>query len=97
MYEVSDEKKEVLSRVSPIVEKLIQGDSLFQDKLDKDEMIQLMVSLFAKFSPEELRAISDKELTKRIESILVIEAMAGLLDDFTPEQMEMFDAAVEGR
>ncbi|MGV0101820.1 hypothetical protein NSTC731_01138 [Nostoc sp. DSM 114167] len=33
----------------------------------------------------------------RIDSILVIEAVSGTLNDLTPEQIEMFDAAVKRR
>ncbi|MCL1463586.1 hypothetical protein [Argonema galeatum] len=97
MYEVSNEKNEVLSRVSPIVEKLIQGNSLFQVKLNKEEMIQSMENLFEKFSPEEMRTITDNELSRRIRKIMMLEAVSGTLNDLAPDQIEIFDAAVEGR
>jgi hypothetical protein len=97
MDTVSVNKEVLLSRVAEIVEKLIQGDSFFQGRLDKDEMIQHLVSLFDKFSPEELRAIENDDLIKRIDSILVLEAVAGTLNDLTPEQIEIFEADVEGR
>ncbi|MGK7904524.1 MAG: hypothetical protein AB4352_24580 [Hormoscilla sp.] len=29
--------------------------------------------------------------------MLVLELVSGMLDDLSPEQMEIFDAAVEGR
>ncbi|MEH2122967.1 hypothetical protein [Nostoc sp.] len=50
-----------------------------------------------KFSSEFINALSDGELTDIIDSILVIEAVSGTLNDLTPEQIEMFDAAVERR
>lgn len=97
MQEVSGERDVLVCRISAVVDNLFQNKSLFQEGLDRDEMIQLLVSLFEKFSPEELKAMTDADLTKRINSILVIEATAGMLNDLTPEQMEIFDAAVEGR
>ncbi|NER33983.1 MAG: hypothetical protein F6J93_08050 [Oscillatoria sp. SIO1A7] len=51
----------------------------------------------AKFSPEQLQAIDDEDLAGRLRKIMTTHAVAGMLDDFTPEQMEIFDAAVEGR
>ncbi len=54
-----------------------------------------MVSLLDKFSPDFIKAIFDNELVNRIDSILVVEAVSGTLNDLTPEQMEMFDAAVK--
>jgi predicted RNA-binding protein with EMAP domain len=97
MYEVLSEKKEVLARIEKIVENLFNSNSFFQERLEKAEMIKYLVKLFSKFSLKELRAISDDDLTDRIDGVLVIEAVAGTLNDLTPEEMEMFDAAVEGR
>ena len=97
MYDISNYKHELINPISPIVDKLFQTNSLYQVKLDKDEMLEMLVSLFGKFSPEEKRAITDKELTKRIDKILVLEAVSGTLNDLTPEQIAIFDAAVEGR
>lgn len=97
MQEVSGKKDALISRISAIVDKLIQNDSLFQ-KLDKAEMIQLLSTLVEEnLSTEQLRAIDDDEFTRRIDRVLAIEVMSGLLDALTPEQMEIFEAAVEGR
>lgn len=97
MYEVSQDKNEVFERVSPIVESLFEGNSLYQVKLDKNEIVQLLVSLFEKFSLEEMRAISEQALTRRIRKIMTLEAVSGTLNDLTQEEIEIFDAAVEGR
>jgi hypothetical protein len=97
MYEISEDKNEVFERVLPIVERLFEGNSLYQVKLDKNEMIQLLVSLLEKFSLEEMRAIDDYELTRRIKKNMTLEAVSGTLNDLTPEQIEIFDAAVEGK
>jgi hypothetical protein len=48
-------------------------------------------------SPDELQEIDDEDLSSRIRKVLTLESVSGMLDDFTPEQMEIFDAAVEGR
>ncbi len=44
-----------------------------------------------------MRAIDDNDLTDRIDSIFVLEAVSGTLNDLTSEQMKIFDAAVEVR
>ncbi|WP_306790385.1 hypothetical protein [Tolypothrix sp. FACHB-123] len=44
-------------------------------------MIEQLVSLFGKFSPEEFRAIPDYELTRRIDKLLVLEAVSGTLNN----------------
>lgn len=97
MQEVASYNHELLNRISPIVENLFKANSLYLVKLKKQEMIEMLVDLFAQFTPEEMRAIKDDELTKRIDSILVLDAISGTLNDLTPEQIKMFDEAVEGR
>jgi len=42
-------------------------------------------------------SISKDELTKRIEKIMAMEVMYGMLDDLTPEQIKDFDTAVKRR
>ncbi len=97
MQEIINYNQELINRISPIVEKLFQSNSLYLVKLDKQEMIEILVDLFGKFSPEEFMAITDHQLTDRIDSILVLEAISGTLNDLTPEQIKIFDEAVEGR
>ena len=97
MDKVFMEREALPSRISEIVDNLFQGNGLYEDRLDKDKMIQHLVSLFKKLPNEELKMIDDENLLGRIDSILVLEATAGLLNDLTPEQLEIFDAAVEGR
>ncbi len=97
MQEVKKENPELENRIKPIVEKLIKSSSLYQVKLKRDEMVKKLVDLFASFSEEEFRAIKDNDLTKRIDSILVVEAVSGTLNDLTPEQIAIYDEVVEGR
>jgi hypothetical protein len=97
MQEVSSYNHELINRMSPIVENLFKDNSLYLVKLKKHEMIEMLVELFGQFSPEEMRAIKDDDLTKRIDSILILDAISGTLNDLTPEQIKMFDEAVKRR
>ena len=40
MQEVQKENPELINRISPIVEKLIKENSLYQVKLKRDEMVK---------------------------------------------------------
>ncbi len=95
MQEVSSYHQELTNRISPIVDNLFKSNSLYLVKLKKWEMIEMLVDLFGKFIPEEMRAIKDDDLTRRIDSILVLEAVSGTLNDLTPEQIKMDDEAVK--
>ncbi|MEH1815042.1 MAG: hypothetical protein V7K26_26970 [Nostoc sp.] len=94
MPEIANYHQEVSNRISPIVEKLIKGNSLYQVKLNQQEMVEMLVELFGQLSTEEMRAITEYELTHRIDKILVLEAVSGTLNDLTPEQIKMYDEAV---
>lgn len=97
MHEVSQEKDVFLVRISQIVNKLIDSNSFYQEKLDKNKMVLDLVDLFKQLSLEEFATIEDEDLTHRIDNLLTLEAVSGTLNDLTPEQMKMFDEAVEGR
>ncbi len=97
MQEISNYNQELIDRISPIVERLFKSNSLYIVKLKKGEILEMLVELFGQFTPEEMRAIKDEDLTQRIDSLLVLDAVSGTLNDLTPEQLKMFDEAVEGR
>ena len=97
MQEVSNYTQELFNRISPIVEKLFKGSNFYIDRLNEQEMVEMLVSLFGKFSPEQMKAISDNELSSRIKKILTLEAVSGTLNDLTPEQIKIFDEAVLGK
>ncbi|MEH2227743.1 hypothetical protein [Nostoc sp.] len=95
MQEVSSYHEELINRISPIVENLFKGNNLYEIKLNKLEMSQMLVELFGQFSREEMREIQDDDLIDRIDSILILEAVSGTLNDLTPEQIKMYDEAVK--
>ena len=95
MQEVSSYHQELTNRISPIVEKLFKSNSLYLVKLKKWEMMEMLVYLFGRFSPQEIRAIKDDDLTRRIDKILVLDAVSGTLNDLTPEPIKMYDEAVK--
>ncbi|MEA5618778.1 hypothetical protein VB711_13150 [Cronbergia sp. UHCC 0137] len=92
--QLTDYEKELTERISDVVDKLVRGSSFYMVKLDQHEMTEMLIKLFSRFSPEEMRAIKEHDLTRRISKILTLEAVAGTLNDLTPEEMAIFDAAV---
>jgi hypothetical protein len=97
MQEISNYTQELFNRISPIVKKLFTNSNFYIDRLNEQEMVEMLVNLFGKFSPEEMNAISDNELSSRIKKILTLEAVSGTLNDLTPEQIKIFDEAVLGK
>lgn len=97
MNQVSHEKDAALSRISEMVSRLIQHDAFLRERLEKDDVVQIFSILLDKVSPEEIMSLDDDSLTRRVKRVMVTEAVAGTLNDLTPQEMEIFDAAVEGR
>ncbi|NET56808.1 MAG: hypothetical protein F6K47_11785 [Symploca sp. SIO2E6] len=92
------EKNAVTARISRIVENLMEKETWYREKLDRGEMVNYVSGLIEEYlSTEELQEIDDEDLSDRIRKVLTLEAVSGTLNDLTPEQMEIFDAAVEGR
>lgn len=90
-------KAKLISRLTSITGDFLENESLFEG-LDQSKIVNFMIKLFLEnFSLTELEAMSDESLTHKIRRVLGVQAMAGLINDFTPEQMTEFDAAVSRR
>ena len=76
----------------------MEKETWYREKLDREEMVNHISGLVkAKFSPEQLQEIDDLDLAGRLRKIMTNHSVGGMLDDLTPEEMEIFDAAVERR
>jgi hypothetical protein len=93
---ITNETKEMFKqRVTPIVEHFLSTDELFEN-LKRDEMVEVMVEAFSRnFSAKQLETMSDETLTAKIRSVLGGEALSHLFDDWTPEQIAEYEAAVK--
>ncbi len=94
MTQVSTEKNLLSSRISETVENLLKANNLYKQRLKKDRVTKLLSNLFEQLSSEEISSMSERDLTERIDSILMIEAISGTLNDLTDEQMKIFEEAV---
>jgi sulfatase maturation enzyme AslB (radical SAM superfamily) len=82
-------------RLPEIVKTLIDNNPLYQENLDKQKMIEVINDIFDPAKVHDVNSISEEQLTKRIKSILSLHLVSGMLNDFTPEQMRIFDESVK--
>jgi len=82
-------------KLTQIVETLIDNNLIYQENLDRQEMILMINQNFNPVAIPDLNSISEEELTKRIKRILSLNLVSGMLNDFTPEQMRLFDESVK--
>jgi hypothetical protein len=82
-------------RLTEIVTNLIDNNHLYQENLNKQKMIEMINRTFNPAAVPDLESISEDELTKRIKRILSLHLVSGMLNDLTPEQMQLFDESVK--
>ncbi|MBI1925846.1 hypothetical protein HYR99_16550 [Candidatus Poribacteria bacterium] len=92
-------KTQAMCRVSQIADKVFEEKEVYRRRVDRADFLGIYATLMdeKKLSPEEVLSIAEAELTRRIRQTMAARGLAGLLSDLTPEQMAIFDAAVEGR
>lgn len=86
---------ELLKSASQLIDKLIGEQDIFQN-INKNKLLESLSDMIGKLAPEQI-AISDDEFVNRIEKIMALEAMSGILEDFTPEQLDDFETEIKRR
>lgn len=82
-------------KLPAIVNNLIDNNPLYQENLDRQEMLKIINHTFDPLAVPDVNNISEEELTKRVKRILSLHLVSGMLNDFTPEQMQLFDESVK--
>lgn len=89
-------QESMVKRIEDIVSILRSERPLFKEELNSQEMIEQLCQLFETNLPiEEFYNMSDEELKKYCSIIMVTEAVAGTLNELTPEQMAIFDEVIK--
>ncbi|NEP80831.1 MAG: hypothetical protein F6K39_23275 [Okeania sp. SIO3B3] len=96
MTQASVEKNTAIKRISAIIDLVMERENIYQE-LDKNKLIQSFSTLLDKVSLQMVISLDDERLTKKVRGVMSIELLSTIFNDFTPEQIEMFDAVVEGR
>jgi predicted chitinase len=93
----TDLKKEsITKRIEEVVSILMEEDSLFKEDLNYSETVKHLAKLFEKNLPfNEFNTMSDAELKEHCSAIMAIEILSKVGEDFTPEQMAIFDGAIK--
>lgn len=85
------------SRIAETVAKLINKDRFFKE-LNTVKLFRHYFKLLLKYwSPEQVLAFSEEELLGMLRETIAFRRISGLLQDFTSEEMQIFDEAVKGK
>ena len=96
MLSTDIKQESMIKRIEEVVSILMEERPLFKEDLDYLEMVQHLVEIFEKnLSFEEFNTMSDSSLKKRCSGIMSIRLLGKIGEDFTSEQMAIFDEAIK--
>lgn len=96
MLLIENQQESMKTRIEKVVNILMEERPLFKEELNAEEMVQELCNLFQKNLPiEEFNSMEDQELKKHCSGIMVLEAVAGTLNELTPEQLAIFDEMIK--
>jgi hypothetical protein len=84
-------------RLSNIVQTLMDENPCFQEQLDRQKIMEMLLNVFESVNRDSILLLEDQELLRRVDRLMATELVYGMLDTLTPEEMAQFDAAVAGR
>jgi len=86
----------IINRIERVVSMLMEEYPIFKEDLNSTETVQHLVKLFQKNLPlTEFNHMTDSELKEYCDGIMSIKILSKIGEDFTPEQMAIFDDAVK--
>jgi len=89
-------QESMVKRVENVVSIIMAESPLFKEDLDHVKTVQDLVRLFQENLPfEEFNTMSDGELKEHCSFIMATALFAKIGEDFTPEQMAIFEDAVK--
>jgi hypothetical protein len=96
MLLTANQQEFMKTRIKKVVDILMEERPLFKEELNAEEMVEELCNLFQQNLPvEEFNSMDDQDLKARCSGIMVTEAVAGILNELTPEQLAIFDEMIK--
>jgi methionyl-tRNA synthetase len=90
------QQQSMLKRVEEAVSTLMEERSIFKEDINYSEIVPYLVKLFQENLPfDEFNTMSDAELKEICSGIMSVRLLGKISEDFTPEQMAIFDEAIK--
>lgn len=88
-------QESMIRRLEQVVSSLMEERPVFKQKLDYDKTVKYLGDLIRENLPfEEFEGLCDRELKENCSFVMSTEVMSGLLEDFTPEEISVFEGAI---
>jgi len=96
IIESISESSAIISVISETVSELIREKEIFKE-INKDKLINFLSNLVRKFHNDQLKLIISNNLKQKVEKIMLVEIMCGILSDLSPTQIKEFEKATKRR
>ena len=96
MLATENKQESILKRIEEFVSILMEERPIFKEDLDYTEMVKLLVNLIQEnLTFEDFNQMPDTILKEHCRGIMSIEILSKIGENFTPEQMAIFDEAIK--
>jgi hypothetical protein len=96
MLATENKQESILKRIEQVVSVIMEERPIFKEDLDYSEIVAYLIKLFQKNLPfEEFNAMSNEELKEHCSFIMATELLGKIGEDFTSEQMAIFEDAIK--
>jgi hypothetical protein len=86
----------IVKRIENIVSILMEERPLFKEDINYSEIVANLAEVFEKLlSFEEFNSISEESLKKRCDKMIAVQLLAKIGEEFTSEQMAIFEDAIK--
>ncbi|MGI0479309.1 hypothetical protein ACN4EE_00815 [Geminocystis sp. CENA526] len=96
MLSTDIKQESMVKKIENIVTILRSERPIFKKYLDYEKIVQGLVTVFQEnLSFEEFNNVSEESLKNRCSKMMSVELLATIGDDFTPEEMAIFEDAIK--
>ena len=96
MVSTNIQKESMVKRIEKVVSTLMEEESLYKEDFDYRKIVEHLSDFFKRnLSFDEVNIMSDENLKNRCDRIMSIELLAKIGEDFTPEQLAIFEDAIK--
>ncbi len=89
-------QESMVKKIEEVVSILMEERPLFKEDLNYEEIVRHLAKLFEDNLPcEEFNSMSKEELKKHCSGIMSIRVLSKIGENFTSEQMAIFDEAIK--
>ncbi|WP_353931006.1 hypothetical protein WJM97_22565 [Okeanomitos corallinicola TIOX110] len=96
MLSTNIQQESVIQRIERVVAILMEENPIFKEDLNYTEIVKHIFKIVQEhLTPDKFNNMSDEKLKENCDFVMSTEILSKIGDDFTSEQMAIFDEAIK--